>query len=113
MLKASNLYSILKVHGPHLKAGHKVFAHTFYTYYHMNAASCMLIFHAVVAARNNLQSQKERIKIFRGRQGEAVEDTNCPACAQLIFIDFHLKLLASRHGMKRSLFLLQQYFSKT
>lgn len=41
-----------------------------------------------------------------------MEDRNCAVCAQLIFMNFLLKMLSLRHTMEKSPFLLQRFFFK-
>lgn len=51
--------------------------------------------------------------MFKGRQGEPVEDVNCSERAQPFFINFHLKMLALRHGMGRSPFFKNTVMQKS
>lgn len=71
----------------------------------------MFIFHTVVAVEEKLMKSEE--EVFRGREGEAVEDMSCAVCAQLILMNFLLKMLSLRHTMEKSPFLLQRFFLKT
>lgn len=51
--------------------------------------------------------------MFKGRQGEPVEDVNWSERAQPFFINFHLKMLALRHGMGRSPFFKNTVMQKS
>lgn len=78
-------YSIIKAHGPDLKAGCKAFAHTFWTNFHVNAARCVFIFHKVVAVEEKLAKSRGNTDLQR-KGGRSCG--RCELCS-LCSVDLH------------------------